>query len=92
VTPLTLAVLLTRFTEEPVIDSTGLTAGYDVQLEWKPEDRKGPNPVGAAETADTGAPSLFAALREQLGLRLDTRKGPMDVVVLDHVERVPLGN
>jgi uncharacterized protein (TIGR03435 family) len=94
VSPLALAVLLTRFAEQPIIDMTGLKGQYDIQLEWTPDTlnaRNASNP--AAEPVDMAAtPSLFTAVREQLGLRLEARKGPMDVVVVDHAGKVPIGN
>jgi uncharacterized protein (TIGR03435 family) len=86
----TLAVLLTRFTEQPILDMTGLKGQYDVDLKWTPDSASG---TPAAEPVDmTTAPSLFAAVREQLGLKLEARKGPMDTVVVDHAERIPIGN
>lgn len=85
----TLAVLLTRFTEQAILDMTGLKGQYDVDLQWTP-DRVN---AEAAELVDmTTAPSLFSAVREQLGLKLEARKGPLDVVVVDHAERIPIGN
>jgi uncharacterized protein (TIGR03435 family) len=86
----TLAVLLTRFTGEPILDMTGLKGGYDVDLQWMPDIANASTPAQPGDM--TAAPSLFAALREQLGLKLEARKGPMDVVVVDHAERVPIGN
>jgi len=83
----TLAVLLTRFTEQPILDMTGLKGQYDVDLQWMPDTNARP----PAEAGDM-APSLFAAVREQLGLKLEARKGPLDVVVVDHAERTPIGN
>jgi uncharacterized protein (TIGR03435 family) len=85
----TLDVLLTRFTEQAILDMTGLKGQYDVDLQWTP-DRVN---AEAAELVDmTTAPSLFSAVREQLGLKLEARKGPLDVVVVDHAERIPIGN
>ncbi len=93
VSALTLAVLLTRFTEQPILDMTGLKGLYDVQLEWTPDNPKPSGPSSAvAEAGDADTPSLFAAVREQLGLKLESRKGPLDVVVIDHVEKVPIAN
>jgi uncharacterized protein (TIGR03435 family) len=93
VSTLALAVLLTRFTDQPIIDMTGLKELYDVQLEWTPDNRKAPNPSNPATgPVDAAAPSLFTAVREQLGLKLEARKGPLDVVVVDHAERVPIAN
>lgn len=74
-----------RSADQPILDMTGLKGEYDVQLEWTPDQ-------GTAAVVGTGVPSLFAAVREQLGLKLEARKGPLDVVVVDHVERVPLPN
>jgi len=78
-----------------VVDQTGINGLFDVKLEWTPDDR-GPvtaNAAGAlAATDPASGPSLFAALQEQLGLRLESRKGPRDVLVIDHAERVPTGN
>jgi len=65
-------------TDRPVIDKTGLTGNYDIDLHWMPDDQQG--------TPDAG-PSLFTALQEQLGLKLVPAKGPIETFVVDHVER-----
>jgi len=62
----------------PVLDRTGLTGSYDIELEWQPLR-------GGDALADK--PSIQTALREQLGLTLQTRREPMDVLVIDHVEQ-----
>jgi uncharacterized protein (TIGR03435 family) len=82
-----LATLLSRFERQTVIDATGLKALYALRLEWTPENA-GP------QTPDVlpAGPSLFAAIQEQLGLRLESRKGPVDVVVVDRAEQVPTEN
>jgi uncharacterized protein (TIGR03435 family) len=85
----TLAVLLSRFERQTVIDMTGLKGFYDVKLEWTPDFPPQVNGV-PAETAP--GPSLFTAVQEQLGLKLESRKGPVDVVVVDHAEQVPAEN
>lgn len=65
-----------------VIDKTGLTGTYDIHLEW---DRKATNDAGSpAPSADDG-PSLITAVQDQLGLKLEPGKGPVDVLVIDHV-------
>jgi uncharacterized protein (TIGR03435 family) len=69
-----------------VIDKTGLTGKYDFELKWMPA-AAGPQ---AAE-GDPERPSLFTALQEQLGLRLESEKGPVEVLVIERVER-PSGN
>jgi uncharacterized protein (TIGR03435 family) len=63
-----------------VVDETGLTGKYNFKLTWAPEDRH--------TAMDTGVdgPSLFTAIQEQLGLKLETKKAPLDCVVIDHVE------
>jgi uncharacterized protein (TIGR03435 family) len=74
-----------------VVDKTGLTGKYDITLQWTPEEGSGPMfpggpPSGAPPPPDPNGPSIFTALQEQLGLRLDSTKGPVETLVLDHVE------
>ncbi|HET9194197.1 MAG TPA: TIGR03435 family protein, partial [Vicinamibacterales bacterium] len=64
-------------TGRPVVDRTGLTGGWDFDLKWSPPNE--PNP-------DPDRPSVFTALQEQLGLRLDAITGPVDVLVIDRLE------
>jgi uncharacterized protein (TIGR03435 family) len=66
---------------ELVVDKTGLPGMYDWTLNWSPDNGSG----GEIENAD--APSLFEALQEQLGLKLVRAKGPVEVVVIDHVKQ-----
>lgn len=61
-----------------VIDKTGLTGSYDFTLRWSPED-------GSNAQTDS-APSIFTALQEQLGLKLQSAKGPVETLVVDHAE------
>jgi uncharacterized protein (TIGR03435 family) len=84
---LALSPLLDRF----VVDRTGLAGAFDFELRWTSTDQ--PTPVGslperppAIEGQDAGS-SLFTALREQLGLRLDSQRGPVDVIVIDSADR-----
>ena len=79
-----------------VIDKTGFIGSFDVHLEFSPEgtalDRRGLGDVDLTANIanpDTSRPSIFTAVQEQLGLKLDSQKGPMEVLVIDHVERVP---
>ena len=60
-----------------VVDKTGLTDSYDLKLEWTPDD---------APATDSSAPSLFTAIQEQLGLKLEPAKEPVPVLVIDHVD------
>ncbi len=89
---------------KPVTDSTGLTGKYDFILSWRNESMgpmgapmPPPPPGGGAapldNTADSEAlPTLPSALQEQLGLKLEPKKGNVDLVVIDHVEKVPTEN
>ena len=61
-----------------VLDETGLNAAYDYTLQWTPDDQA---------HAESFGPSLFTALKEQLGLKLVMEKRPVDVFVIDHIER-----
>ena len=79
-----LSVNLTGQLGRIVVDKTGLTGKYDITLQWAPDDNRGASP-DAGSTADSG-PSIFTALQEQLGLKLDATKGPIDTIVVDHVE------
>jgi uncharacterized protein (TIGR03435 family) len=69
---------LSQILARTVIDKTGLTGNYDYTLAWTPEDGPPTDAVG---------PSLFTAIQEQLGLRLEAQKGPVDVVVIDHMDK-----
>jgi uncharacterized protein (TIGR03435 family) len=64
--------------DRPVLDKTGLTGKYDFTLRWAPLE----TPADA-----TDAPSIFTAMQEQLGLRLESGKGPIEILVIDHVEK-----
>jgi uncharacterized protein (TIGR03435 family) len=84
-----LASLLSRFEQMLVVDRTGLDGFYEVQLEWAPDTGIRSTDV-AAPPPDL--PSLFAAVQEQLGLRLEGRRGPLDVVVIKAASRTPAAN
>jgi uncharacterized protein (TIGR03435 family) len=68
-----------------VIDATGITGFHDLDLEWQPELPA--SAAGALPAPASDAPSLFTALQEQLGLRLEPRRAPVYVLVIDAVER-----
>jgi uncharacterized protein (TIGR03435 family) len=78
-----LANFLAQMLHKQVRDKTGLTGSYDIQLKWQPDDM--PAESKEASGADS-APSIFTAVQEQLGLRLEAVKGPVDTIVVDHVE------
>lgn len=78
---------LTRQLGRTVVDKTGLTGQYDVELRWTPDDTQGPiGSQGEAGVESTG-PSILTAIQEQLGLKLESRKSPIEVFVIDHVEQ-----
>ena len=90
-----LAYLLSGETDRYVLDSTGLTAIYDVDFHWTPDEASAL--PGAAEPPQplpvmSDWPNLFLAIQQQLGLKLESRRTPVKVVVVDHVERVPTAN
>jgi uncharacterized protein (TIGR03435 family) len=80
-----LAYKLSRLLERPVVNNTGLEGNYDFKLEWTPDLGTSAPDGQSADT--TGGPSIFTALQEQLGLRLEATKGPVDVLVIDSVNK-----
>jgi uncharacterized protein (TIGR03435 family) len=82
----TLAYLLSRFeTERPIIDRTGLLGLYEIKLQWALRQLQDPEP-------DAPGPSLFTALDEQLGLKLEARRGPVEILVVESAKKVPTEN
>lgn len=69
------AQLASRVFDRPVTDHTGLAGDFDIELQWVPE-----------QSADLG-PSIFTALQEQLGLKLEAQKGIATVLSIDHVDK-----
>lgn len=63
-----------------VVDKTGVPGAFDFRLTWTPDASLDGVPDGAG-------PSIFTALQEQYGLRLESRKGPVEMIVVDHIER-----
>lgn len=73
-----------------VLDKTGLTGKYEIKLEFTPEDGPGHGPGDGPEAAplsDTAGPSIFTALQEQLGLKLESSKGPVEIIIIDRIEK-----
>jgi uncharacterized protein (TIGR03435 family) len=75
-----LATQLSPFVGRAVIDTTGLDGAYDLEFGWTSDARRPP-------LAGDDGPSIFTALQEQLGLKLDAQKGPVEVLVIDRVEQ-----
>jgi uncharacterized protein (TIGR03435 family) len=74
--------MLTQEVGRSVIDKTGLGGHYDFELKWTPETARRESPDALPEL-----PSLFTALQEQLGLRLESAKGPVEIIVVDRAEK-----
>ena len=71
--------LLSSSADRPVLDQTGLTGLYDFKLEYARDP--------AAVSSDTAAPSIFTAIQEQLGLKLESQMAPIEITIVDHAER-----
>lgn len=82
----TFADFLARRLDRPVLDMTDLKGFYDLKLEWAPETRD----PGATDLP--ALPELPVAIQEQLGLRLESRKAPIPIVIVEHIEKVPTEN
>jgi uncharacterized protein (TIGR03435 family) len=70
--------------DKPIVDQTGLTGTYTIKLSFTRED---PQSMGMTSLADDAAPNLFDAIPQQLGLKLEGTKIPVDVLVIDHAEQ-----
>jgi uncharacterized protein (TIGR03435 family) len=82
-----LAVSLTGWgnLDRPILDQTGLSGPFDYHLEWTPQF-EGPVPPDATFQPDPTGPTFLEALKEQFGLKLEPQTGPVDVIVVDHLE------
>jgi uncharacterized protein (TIGR03435 family) len=92
----------------PILDKTGLTGAFDYSLEFMPEGGgalpglppppppppgvAGPQAPGTTPADNIEAPTLLAAVQDQLGLKLEKKRGPLDILVIDHAEKVPTEN
>jgi uncharacterized protein (TIGR03435 family) len=74
-----------------VVDRTGLTGDFDFALTWTPDAGQSMGPkegtVDSPPPADASGPTIFTALREQLGLKLEAQKGPVEILVIDRAEK-----
>jgi uncharacterized protein (TIGR03435 family) len=73
------AYQFSRYLKYPVLDKTGITGAYDFKLTYDP-------------TGSGNGPSLASAVQEQLGLRLESTKAPIEVLIIDHIEKLPTAN
>jgi len=87
VTMADLARNIAPFAGRPVVDKTGLTGAFDIDLTWEPEDAPGPDGTARPAAPSTDGGHLFTAIQEQLGLKLDSQRGPVDVLVIDSAQR-----
>jgi uncharacterized protein (TIGR03435 family) len=101
-----IADMLARAVDRPVVDETGLKGSFDI-LDWTPavsessprfrqggrgDELRAEAGTRAPATADSAAPSLMTALQQQLGLKLEAKRVPVDILVIDHTERMPTEN
>ena len=83
-----LASVLSQTVQRTVVNRTGLTGNYDLELAYTPDQiPQGGFRDGAGNNIDPNGPSIFTALQEQLGLKLDSQRGPVEVLVIDKAER-----
>jgi hypothetical protein len=83
-----LTVYLAKWLDRPVLDRTGLAATFDVEFQFSPEGLPGaPTEPPGVERPPSEGPSIFTAVREQLGLKLESTKGAVDVLVIDQADK-----
>jgi uncharacterized protein (TIGR03435 family) len=94
------ATMLSQRLDRLIVDKTNLTGRYDIRLQWTPNAGEYPYDLGGnrlptsiidmsgtAVTLDPSGPSIFSAMQEQLGLKLESAKAPVELLVIDHVEK-----
>jgi len=82
--------MLARMLGRTIIDKTGLTGKYDISMEWTPDESQTamlPPDAPKPPPSDNAGPSIFTALQEQLGLKLESQKGPVEMLVIDRAEK-----
>ena len=89
-------IMLSEQLGRTVLDQTGLKGNYDFTLQWTPDQSQAAMPMGPeggkpgadnAPPPESSGPSIFTAIQEQLGLKLESTKGPVEFLVIDHIER-----
>lgn len=89
-----IAVFLSNQIHKPVTDSTGLKGKYDISLDWAPDTASQP-PIPettVSATSEPSSPSIFTAIQQQLGLKLQPKKVTVEILVIDHIEKTPTEN
>ena len=86
-----LSTVLSQHVGRPVVDNTGLSGDYDITLDWTPDEGRAFNSASngsqsAALPPDVIGTSIFTAIQDQLGLKLRSTEGPVQVLVIDHIE------
>ena len=79
-----MAATIARPVGRPVINDTGIAGTYDIRLRY--------SATGTGSTTDSNLPSIFTAVEERLGLKLEARRVSIEMLVIDHCERVPTDN
>ena len=79
--------MLSRQLGRTILDRTGLTGNYDLTLRWSPDNGTTTSTNATDGSQSDSLPSIFTAVQEQLGLKLESTKAPADVLVVDHIER-----
>jgi uncharacterized protein (TIGR03435 family) len=85
-----LVIMLSRRLGRTVADKTGLTGNFDMSLEWAADETQAmrmPPDAPAPPSSDAAGPSIFTALQEQLGLRLESQKGSIEILVIERAEK-----
>ena len=82
-----LAGYLQTLLGDMVLDKTDLIATYDFKLTWAPDEAQAGKPGAPTNRAEESGPSIFTALQEQLGLKLEAVKGPVEALVIERIEK-----
>jgi len=87
-----LASMLSASLRSPVVDMTGIKGEFNLTLEWKPDDADGGKASLGGALERVLPDSVFVALQEKTGLLLKKQKAPVDMLIIDHAEKIPTEN
>jgi uncharacterized protein (TIGR03435 family) len=82
-----IADAMVGFLKRPVSDRTGIKGTFDFKLEWVPDAANMPSINGAKMEPTSDGPSIFTAVQEQLGLKLESARGPVEMLIIDRAEK-----